>query len=140
MTDSTVLGDLLDRISLETTNLRRLAAMSEAELHADPDRMYGVKHRFVIAIEAAIDASRHLALALHLRSARNFADAFVVLGEADVLSGDLVTRLGGMARFRNLLVHGYAEVDDARVVQILKTELGDLDDFRRQVARALTGC
>jgi len=137
MADPTVLGDLLDRVSLETTNLRRLAAMSQEELHADPDRLYGVKHRFVVAIEAAIDASRHFALTKHLRSARDFADAFVVLGEANLLTEELVDRLKGMARFRNLLVHGYAVVDDTRVVEILKHDLGDFDEFRRQIAAAI---
>lgn len=33
-------------------------------------------------------------------------------------------RLQALAGFRNLLVHGYAEVDDARVVQIRQTRLG----------------
>ena len=52
------------------------------------------------------------------------------------LETDLVERLENMARFRNLLVHGYAIVDDARVVEILKTRLHDLDEFRQSVARA----
>ena len=34
-----------------------------------------------------------------------------------------------MARFRNLLVHGYAVVDDNRVIEILQTRLEDLDAF-----------
>ena len=44
-----------------------------------------------------------------------------------------------MARFRNLLVHGYAVVDDNRVIEILKTHLGDLDEFRRSLARTASG-
>ena len=43
-----------------------------------------------------------------------------------------------MARCRNLLVHGYAIVDDVRVVEILKTQLDDLDEYRRLLARAIT--
>ncbi|MGH3614624.1 MAG: HepT-like ribonuclease domain-containing protein [Pseudonocardia sp.] len=40
------------------------------------------------------------------------------------------------ARFRNLIVHGYAQVDDERVVEILKTRLDDLDRFRVALAAA----
>jgi uncharacterized protein YutE (UPF0331/DUF86 family) len=44
-----------------------------------------------------------------------------------------------MARFRNLLIHGYLRVDDRRVVEILRTRLDDLDAFRSQAARSALG-
>ena len=34
-----------------------------------------------------------------------------------------------MARFRNVLVHLYADVDEARVLAILRGSLDDLDAF-----------
>lgn len=111
---------LLDRISEETDQLRRLAAMTDEELFADPDRLPGVKYRFVIAIEAAIDACQHAIAAEGLRAPKDFADAFLVLHEA------------------GLLVHGYGRVDDTRVVEILRTRLDDLDAFRRALATAVS--
>lgn len=42
--------------------------------------------------------------------------------------------MAAMARFRNLLMHGYADVDDDRVAEILATRLGDLSEFRRELA------
>lgn len=126
---------LLDRIDEETGNLRRLSALSLEELQ--PDLIAAVKYRFVVAIEASIDAARHVGVSGGLRGATDFADSFVVLGEAGQLDADLVERLKVMARFQNLLVHGYAVVDDARVVEILQARLGDLDDFRRQIAQVV---
>lgn len=69
-----------------------------------------------------------------MRAPNDFADAFTSLGEAGVLPKETVPALRDMARFRNLLVHGYADVDDERVVEILRTELDDLETFRRHVA------
>jgi uncharacterized protein YutE (UPF0331/DUF86 family) len=43
------------------------------------------------------------------------------------------------ARFRNLLVHGYAKVDDTRVVEILRDRVDDLAAFRIALARAASG-
>ena len=127
---------LLEIIEAQTRLLTGLAAMPTEELLADPYRVAAAKYLFVVAIEASIDASRHIATSAGLRAASDFADSFVVLGEAGHLETDLVERLENMARFRNLLVHGYAIVDDARVVEILKTRLHDLDEFRQSVARA----
>jgi uncharacterized protein YutE (UPF0331/DUF86 family) len=46
-----------------------------------------------------------------------------------------------MARFPNVLVHLYREVDEARVLEILRGSMGDLDTFvqvlRRRFAKDL---
>ena len=139
MADNGRLRGLLIRIGDELEHLHRLAALTAEDLRRDPDRLAGVKYRFIVAIEASIDASRLFALSAGLRAATSFADSFVVLGESGHLEAGLVERLQDMARFRNLLVHGYAVVDDTRVIEVLKTHLEDLDDFRRSLGRAASG-
>lgn len=128
---------LLGIVEQQTQQLRSLAELPTETLLGDPVRLAAVKYGFVVGIGAAIDVCRHLGVALGLRSSTSFADAFKVFGEAGFIEADLVVRLESMAKFRNVLVHGYAEVDDQRVVEILKTRLGDLDDFRRQIVAAV---
>jgi len=135
MVDPGRIRALLDRLAEETANLRRLAAMSSAELLADPDRMAAVKYRFVVAIETCIDVGEHIVSSEGLRAPESFADTFAVVAEAGYLPIDVVETLQDMARFRNLLVHVYEEVDDHRVVEILHTRLDDLDGFRSEIAR-----
>ena len=134
MVDPSRLLALLERVAEETRALRRLAARDDADFVADPDLLAAVKYRFVVAIEASIDACRHVTAAGGLRAPTDFADSFAVLGEAGLLGDDLVPRLQAMARFRNLLVHGYARVDDGLVLAALRTELGDLDALRGALA------
>lgn len=129
---------LLEVVEEQTRQLRRLADVPVDDLLSDAVRLAAIKYFFVVAIEASIDACRHVAVAEGLRSSKDFADSFVVFGEAGHFDPDLVERLAGMAGFRNLLVQGYAVVDDTRVVEILQTRLGDFDEFRRQIARAVT--
>jgi uncharacterized protein YutE (UPF0331/DUF86 family) len=47
----------------------------------------------------------------------------------------LAEELMAMARFRNVLVHLYAEVDEERVLKILRSSLGDLDDCVAELRR-----
>lgn len=135
MVDETRLLALLERVASETRELRRLAAMSDAELASGSDLLAAVKYRFIVAVEAAVDTCRHLAAAEGLRVPRDMRDAFVVLQEAGWLAPG--NDLPDMAGFRNLLVHEYAAVDDARVRQILRARLDELDRFRRTVASRL---
>ena len=60
-----------------------------------------------------------------------------ILEELDVISSDLAKRLKRMARFRNLIVHLYWQVDDAKVYEIIKKDLGDLEEYQRQIAKRL---
>ena len=138
MVDLPRLLALLDRIAVETVALRRLAALPDDDLASGSDRLAAVKYRFVVAIEAAVDVCRHIAASEGLRAPRDMRDAFAVLVEADWLPAHV--DFGTMAGFRNLLVHGYAAVDDCRVRQVLRTRLDDLDAFRRALAgRASAG-
>lgn len=138
MVDVARLRFLLDRIGEETRHLRRLADQEPALLRGDPDKLAAVKYRFIVAIEAAIDACQHVIASEGLRAPTDFADSFAAVGEAGLLDEVPLDRMQDMARFRNLLVHGYARVDDDRVVSILRTRLDDLDAFRRALARTVT--
>jgi uncharacterized protein YutE (UPF0331/DUF86 family) len=132
MVDPPRLLALLDRIATETAGLRRLAALPDADLGPTSDALAAAKYRFVVAIEAAVDICRHVAASEGLRAPRDMRDAFAVLAEAGWLPDE--HEFAAMAGFRNLLVHGYAEVDDERVRHVLRTRLDDLDAFRRAVA------
>ena len=134
MVDPGRLRALLDRVRDETGHLRRLAALPRERLMADADLLAAAKYRFVVAIEACIDAGEHVIASEGLRAPSDFADVFASLGEGDVLPTALVPDLQRMARFRNLLVHGYAKVDDEQVIDLLVTRLGDLDAFRVALA------
>jgi uncharacterized protein YutE (UPF0331/DUF86 family) len=127
---------LLDRLGNEIDALRRLAARDRDDLLADDDLLAAVKYRFIIAIEVCIDVGRHVIASEGLRAPLDYADVFAVLADASLLDRSTAADLRDTARFRNLLVHGYARVDDTRVVDILRERVDDLAAFRTALARA----
>jgi len=137
MADPGRVRGLLDRLADETAHLRRIASYPPDVLGGDPDRLAAAKYRFVVAIETCIDVGEQIIASEGLRAPETFADVFTVLGDAGYLSPGSVPVLQAMARFRNLLVHGYARVDDERVIDILGTRLGDFDRFRVEIAQAM---
>jgi uncharacterized protein YutE (UPF0331/DUF86 family) len=130
---------LLDRLAAEVEALRRLGTRSTGELLADEDLLAAVKYRFIIAIEVCIDVGRHVIASEGLRAPLDYADVFTVLADADLVDPGIAADLRDTARFRNLLVHNYTKVDDARVVEILRERVDDLALFRTALARAAGG-
>lgn len=94
-----------------------------------------VERTLHLAIEACLDIGQHVIAREGFRLPEDNKDVIAVLGENDVLPGALLPNLIAMARFRNLIVHDYARIDDQIVLDIVKRRLGDFDAFAQAIVR-----
>ena len=106
-----------------------LAGRGDEELRADFAIMGGVQHYLLLAVESVLDLGSHVVSSEGFEPPGSYADVFRVLRDEGVVDAGLADRLMAMARFRNVLVHAYAEVDEDRVLQILHGSVSDLDEF-----------
>jgi uncharacterized protein YutE (UPF0331/DUF86 family) len=119
MVDSDRVYRILADVTRRLGRLDTHAALPRAELLTDETTLESVKYLFVTAIEGAIDVAQHLCASEGWGAPDTNADAFRLVGRAGVLAPDLVDELVAANGFRNVLVHGYAVVDDRRVVDAL---------------------
>jgi len=96
-----------------------------------------VERTLHLAVEACLDIGQHIIVQEGFRTPEDNKDVFTVLGEEDILPRELLPDLINMARFRNLIVHNYAHIDNSVVFGILKRRLGDFDAFAQAVVRYL---
>lgn len=129
MVDVRRLSRLLRGVTEDIARLRRAAAVGEALLD-DENALDAVKYRFVTAIEGCIDVAQHVAASERFAAPATNADAMRILARNDVLAPELAEDLAAAVRFRNVLVHRYAEVDDRLVIE----HLGRLDRLSGFVA------
>lgn len=134
MVDAERLVGLLSRITPRLGILDDYAAMDREELLADRVRLGDLKYTFQTAIEACIDAAQHVVADRGLGVPASNADVFRSLAVAGLVDHELAATLAGAVGFRDVLVHGYAEVDDALVVD----NLARRDSLRRFVAEMAT--
>jgi len=71
------------------------------------------------------------------RQAGTYSDIITVLEENHVLSPELVHRIADLPKFRNILVHDYADIDEDMIYEIISTQLQDLEDFRDALVKWL---
>lgn len=86
-----------------------------------------------VSVEACLDIGRRIIAMKSFRYPGDNRDVFQVLYEYGVAPAELLPALIDMARFRNLVVHDYARIDDARVYAILKKRLTDFDAYVQAV-------
>ena len=119
---------LAERIALLRSTVFKLKLASQRSLEGDWDE-WALERGLQLAAQALFDIGNHVLAGAFGVRAKEYADVPGELARRSVIGQDLATRLAGLAGFRNLLVHEYAEIDPAKVRHLLRTRLPDFSDF-----------
>ena len=135
MTDPALVEKKLATIVSAVSDLRRLARLDR--LRHDIREQRFIEHTLQLGIQAALDVASHIVSDEALGEPVTNRQLFDLLARAEWLDAALATRLSRMAGFRNVLVHGYDDVDLAVVEDIVRHRLDDLLEFIAAVNRRL---
>lgn len=138
MVDEERLTAILARVTERLRTLDAYAARDVEELLANDEAMGNLKYTFQTAIEACTDAAHHVVASEGLGQPTSNGDAVQRLADAGHVTDELAATIASAVGFRNVLVHGYADVDDAQVVANL-AHRADLRRYVRELAALLTG-
>lgn len=127
-------GRLARLLRTTAEQLERLDAASAASAdERGPWWLDGVKYLFITVIEGCVDVAHHIASSEDFGPPGSNAEAVRVLGDRGVVQPELASALARAVGFRNVLVHRYADVDDAVVIASLD-RLDDIRAFVQQVS------
>ena len=116
--------------------LRRRAGISPQSLRADSDLRWTVERGLQLCAQNALDIASHVASAAGLDPA-TYGSSIDCLVEANVVPAEFGERFRGIAGFRNVLVHGYLDIDIDIVAKFLNESLDDFEEFAGHVERWL---
>lgn len=105
--------------------LERLTGLSAGE-RGDPLNVLALERALHLAAEAILDIGHHVLAGRGRAIPAHYRDVLPALAEAGALPREISDRLEGLAGLRNLLVHGYADVDPARLWALADSRRGDL--------------
>ena len=132
-----------ERLSLIRTRLLLL----EKEYGGQPkerffkDEMFNsaAERSLQVAIQATIDISNHIVSALGLKKPKeDTAETFRILMEEGILTEALALKMVRVAGYRNILVHGYLEINREETYNNINHHLSDLVEFAKQIEKFLT--
>ena len=122
--------DIIDRNLRFLDEIKFLSADQFVESYKD---VQAAKYSLLEIIEACIDIANYIISVKGFRRAEEYSDMFKVLKEEGVIEKELAVKLEDMARLRNLLVHRYGEIDNRRVLEIIKHNLKDIEEFQKEI-------
>jgi uncharacterized protein YutE (UPF0331/DUF86 family) len=118
------LAALRESLSLLSTR----SDVSLEKLDTDTEERWMVERGLQLCAQNALDIATHIA-AGRGRDLSDYASAIDELGRLGVLSHDFAREFRSVAGFRNVLVHGYLDVDLEVVHTLLKDRLRDFEAF-----------
>lgn len=124
--------DIIDRNLRFLGEYRTMSLDQFLESYKD---VQAAKYSLLEIMEACIDIANYIISVKGFRRAEEYSEMFKVLKEEKVIGKELAAKLGDMARFRNLLVRRYGEVDNRRVLEIIKHSLSDIEEFEREIEK-----
>jgi uncharacterized protein YutE (UPF0331/DUF86 family) len=133
--DPTLVRRHLLALDRAVQQLRRHAGRP-AEALKDLDETWAIERGLQVCVQNCLDVATHLAAAAG-RDVPDYASALDLLANLGVLPPDFAARFRGIAGFRNVLVHGYLEVDTALVHRVLNERLEDFERFAKLVEARL---
>lgn len=127
MTDPELLAKKLAFIETCVAELERLANPEAIATDIREERF--VEHTLQLAIQAAQDVASHIVSDERQGEPRTNRELFDLLGRNGWLEESQAAVLSDMVGFRNILVHGYGDIDLSVVRDVLENNLDDLLKF-----------
>jgi len=135
--DRDLIQGKIDIIEKNLNFLNEYKEMDEIFFLSNYKDIQAVKYSLFEIIEVSIDIASHLISVNGFERAETYAEMFEILGKKKIINLKLSNNLSAMARFRNILVHSYAKVDNSKVLAYIKEELKDVKDNINAVLKFL---
>ncbi len=112
--------------------------LSEKELTEDEILNASAERNLQIATQACIDIANHIVAAFVLdRSFKNTSEVFASLAKENIIPEDFVDTMVKITGYRNILVHGYLDVNRKITYKNIQKHLPDISEFAKFIEKFL---
>lgn len=137
MIDKILVKNKLADIEGYFKELDPLLEESSLNILADNLKIRTVERLFQLIVDTSIDINTHLISESDLQVPDDYQSTFLTLGQNKILPMDLSLRIAPSVGLRNLVVHKYGKVDVKKMIEDIKTEIGDYLEYMKAVNRFL---
>ena len=127
----------LERLQEYVKMLNSYKKHSIHDINEDFTLRGAIERYLEVSLECVLDIGEMVISKEDFRKPETYKEVIEILGDEGILPGGFAERFAEAAKFRNILVHMYAEVDVEMVYEILQNNLGDFDEFAKYIARYL---
>lgn len=107
------------------------------EIIDDNLKLHTVERLFQLIVDATIDVNTHIIIEKELNVPDDYQSTFMTLGEHKILPMDFAVAIAPSVGLRNLIVHKYGKVDIKKMVDDVKSNIGQYRDYLKIISEYL---
>ena len=107
------------------------------EVIADSLKLHSLERLFQLIVDSAIDINTHIISSIGALTPDDYQSTFITLAEHQVIPHDFARRIAPSVGLRNLVVHRYGRVDIKRMVDDVRTEISQYQEYAHHVVEYL---
>lgn len=123
----------ISEIKENREKIKKYASIPDSEFWKDERNLLAIKHLLLQSIEACGSICSHVLAKKFFKSPSSFPECFETLYNSKVINKELSVKLRKMARFRNILVHRYWEIEDKKILEYARNNLEDFDQYLKSI-------
>lgn len=135
MPDKFLIERKLQEITKQLKYLRQLVKISAKTFLTDDMQMYFAERVIQRMIDAAIDINMHIASDKKWETPDSYFYSFIVLADLGVYSRKFAESIAPSAKFRNIVVHEYLDLDIKKFKESLDSALRDYPKYVRHIQK-----
>lgn len=117
--------------------LQSLQKYTVKELRKDVLIRGSVERYMQLSMEVTLEIAAMIISREGYEKPESHREAILLLGEHGILPKQFAEKFAPAAGLRNILVHGYAEIDMVKLYKHLQRDIKDFDTFARHVVKYL---
>ena len=130
MVDKTLILRKLSELDEYYRQIKEYEKITVAQYSDDWKIQRIIERTLQMMIETCVDIASHIIADQEYRVPKSYSDTFKILYEEKIVSEHLHNALVKMAKFRNIVVHHYDNVDAEIVIGILRKDLRDFTSYK----------
>ena len=133
MTSFAVIENKISSVRKYLGILERYKKYSREEIESSIDLRGALERYLYLVIQATIDLAEAVISYKNIRKPSTLSESFVILEEAGIIPSRLMKSMVRMTGFRNVVTHDYEELDYDVVLDILHSNLPEIEEFSKKV-------
>lgn len=99
----------------------------------DSVTLHAIERLFQLVVDGAIDINTHVINEGNFHVPEDYESTFRILAQNNVIPGDFALKIAPSVGLRNQVVHKYGKVDLKYMVDQIKGEIGDYNEYLKHM-------
>ncbi len=135
--DKEYIRNVISEISEGLEEIKELTSTNIDDFIRSRSKRFAMRYSIILVVEAATDLGIMILRQVFNEDARSYREVFLKLAEKGVIHLDVAEKMASLASLRNMIVHRYWGIDDARIyreargsgISIIEKFIKEVEDY-----------